>query len=524
MTPAAGNQRTFSYNSLGRLLSAGNPETTNETYLYDENGNLTVREDQRGISTLFSYSGLDQLIEKTYSDYASSSPTPWPSYYYNRGWLTEALVGGTGNTTVVYGSFDGLGRPQSVTQNTGTQSFPFTVAYAASDAISSVTNPWGRTITTTFDRAGRVSAVSGSKNQVNTPYAGSFGYAPQGAVTSMTTHDGVTHAAGYNAQLQTSGVSATGILAGQQANLLSLTLGYSGSGNNGNVVSQQITRQYLNGSAVQTFFTTQNYGYTDGMNRLDSASEGGNWSDTYVYDCMSNRAVTGSSSSSSLASNFTPQTASGSSCVLGSSSPSLPFDANNHWTAASYDLAGNMTAVSTQTMQYDGERRLTQLQDTGTNPVTTVTYGYDADGRRVVKTSAAGTTIYVYGPDGELAGESSTVPSTATGTQYLTTDHLGSTRLTTDANGNPVSCHDYVPFGQEIPATWGSRSGVPCYASAAVDTDLKFTGQVRDGDTTPGLDQFGYRYLSGAQGRFMSPDPFNAGADPGNPQSWNMYS
>ena len=113
-------------------------------------------------------------------------------------------------------------------------------------------------ITTTFDRAGRVSAVSGSKNQVNTPYAGSFGYAPQGAVTSMTTHDGVTHAAGYNAQLQTSGVSATGILAGQQAN--SLTLGYSGSGNNGNVVSQQITRQYLNGSAVQTFFTTQNYG------------------------------------------------------------------------------------------------------------------------------------------------------------------------------------------------------------------------------------------------------------------------
>ena len=101
--------------------------------------------------------------------------------------------------------------------------------------------------------------------------------------------------------------------------------------------------------------------------------------------------------------------------MLGSSSLSLPFDANNHSTAASYDLAGNMTAVSTQTMQYDGERRLTQLQDTGTNPVTTATYGFDADGRRVVKTSAAGTTIYVYGPDGELAGESSTVPSTATG-------------------------------------------------------------------------------------------------------------
>jgi hypothetical protein len=32
------------------------------------------------------------------------------------------------------------------------------------------------------------------------------------------------------------------------------------------------------------------------------------------------------------------------------------------------------------------------------------------------------------------------------------------------------------------------------------------------------------RYLSGAQGRFQSPDPGNAGADPSNPQSWNGYA
>ena len=35
----------------------------------------------------------------------------------------------------------------------------------------------------------------------------------------------------------------------------------------------------------------------------------------------------------------------------------------------------------------------------------------DADGRRVIKSTSGGTTIYVYGPDGELAGESSTIPS-----------------------------------------------------------------------------------------------------------------
>lgn len=30
--------------------------------------------------------------------------------------------------------------------------------------------------------------------------------------------------------------------------------------------------------------------------------------------------------------------------------------------------------------------------------------------------------------------------------------------------------------------------------------------------------------MSGAQGRFQSPDPGNAGADPSNPQTWNAYS
>jgi RHS repeat-associated protein len=49
------------------------------------------------------------------------------------------------------------------------------------------------------------------------------------------------------------------------------------------------------------------------------------------------------------------------------------------------------------------------------------------------------------------------------------------------------------------------------------------TGKERDAET--GLDFFGARYFSGAQGRFTSPDPAgNAVADPSNPQSWNQYA
>ncbi len=50
----------------------------------------------------------------------------------------------------------------------------------------------------------------------------------------------------------------------------------------------------------------------------------------------------------------------------------------------------------------------------------------------------------------------------------------------------------------------------------------KFTGKERDAET--GLDYFGARYYSGAQGRFTSVDPDNAGALEDDPQSWNAYA
>jgi hypothetical protein len=40
-------------------------------------------------------------------------------------------------------------------------------------------------------------------------------------------------------------------------------------------------------------------------------------------------------------------------------------------------------------------------------------------------------------------------------------DHLGSTRIVTNAQGSVVERHDYLPFGEEIiGATGGWRSGV----------------------------------------------------------------
>jgi len=91
--------------------------------------------------------------------------------------------------------------------------------------------------------------------------------------------------------------------------------------------------------------------------------------------------------------------------------------------------------------------------------------------------------------------------------------------MLTDAGGAVVARHDYLPFGVEIP---GGSAGRTTLWGTNDNVTQKFTGQERDQET--GFDFFQARYFGSAQARFNSPDPFNAGADIVNPQSWNGYA
>ena len=120
-------------------------------------------------------------------------------------------------------------------------------------------------------------------------------------------------------------------------------------------------------------------------------------------------------------------------------------------------------------------------------------------------------------------------------------DHLGSTRMVTDAALNSGSVqvrafHDYPPFGEEVQSGTGSWDGRSNLWGIADAPKQRFTGKERDeswesGGPGGGLDFFGARYFSGAQGRFTSPDPM---AHPGesevgevgfllDPQRWDKY-
>jgi RHS repeat-associated protein len=172
-------------------------------------------------------------------------------------------------------------------------------------------------------------------------------------------------------------------------------------------------------------------------------------------------------------------------------------------------------------------------------------YQYDGEGRRIGKlvcptlsvcdwtTQGASTTLYVYDAQGNVVAEyaqSATPPPTPLCTTcYLGADHLGSTRVVTNALG-AVAYHDYLPFGEEIPSSMGGRSSL--YGGADGVT-RKFTGKERDAELASsamqGLDFFGARYYSGAQGRYTTPDwsekpepiPY---ANLSDPQTFNLYT
>jgi RHS repeat-associated protein len=114
--------------------------------------------------------------------------------------------------------------------------------------------------------------------------------------------------------------------------------------------------------------------------------------------------------------------------------------------------------------------------------------------------------------------------------RWLVADQLGSPRMVLDKGGSlaGVRRHDYLPFGEEIPADAVWRTYERGYADDNVRQE--FAGKERDPET--GLDYVMARFYSSQQGRFTSADPFGPWAMSGrekqaflsDPQQWNRYS
>ena len=249
---------------------------------------------------------------------------------------------------------------------------------------------------------------------------------------------------------------------------------------------------------------------------ISSASQ---WNQTYDIDRWGNRAVN-TSSTYIPSPGLTPQSLNAFDTATNRIKPAV-------MTGIGYDTSGNLTSQpnpvsGNDTIVYDAENHQTSYTKAS---VGATNYSYDGDGHRVKKTDPNNnTTIFVYNVIGQLIGEYISGTPSGGGTSYLTSDHLGSTRVVTsaaDGNGNVTvkARYDYLPFGEEIGSDLGSRTLVTGYG-AAEGTRQKFTQKERDNESA--LDYFGSRYYSSAEGRFTSADSLMG--DKETPQALNLYS
>jgi len=537
--------RTFTYTSLGRLASAANPESGTVSYTYDNNGNLLTRTDAIGnVTTMSTYDALNRITGKSYSVVSPTVATSSVTYKYdnqsldscapslNRGpsigrlvAVTTGTCSGSNYSGNFYG-YNGLGQVTEFHQRTDNYNYKTdSITYNKSGFLTGMTYPSGRTVTMSPDTAGRLSQVISN----STTLVSSITYAAHGGLASENYGNGLIHAIDYNARLQPTEIKLG--VSGTPASKLDLQFGYGTTANNGNILTQSI--------GVSTSVFNQSYGY-DTLNRLTSAQEtpssGTGWSQAFTYDRYGNRSV---SSSTSGILTFNP-------------SPTIDTTTNRFVTtggAFAYDGAGNLTqeitasgSLTSRFYTYDAENHLIEAKQGGSLGTATTTggYVYDSEGRRVKKTTSDNLRM-VYNSSGQLLAEydlsgSATVPTkeyvygvngllatidSTNGTLYTTSDHLGSPRVVTDSNKNPVERHDYVPFGEEIPTSFGNRNTITGYGVDILRQ--KFTSKERDTET--GLDFFDARYYASVQGRFTSVDPIYFQARMvKDPQSFNLYT
>jgi RHS repeat-associated protein len=101
---------------------------------------------------------------------------------------------------------------------------------------------------------------------------------------------------------------------------------------------------------------------------------------------------------------------------------------------------------------------------------------------------------------------------------YLTSDHLGSPRLITDATGKVIARHDYSAFSDETFTVQRTQS--LNYKPDTIRQD--YTGYQKDDES--GLEFAQARYYNTSHGRFTSIDPLTASANVKDPQTFNRYS
>jgi RHS repeat-associated protein len=438
--------------------------STGEVMCFNGAGLLTSQADRDGNTTAFSYNGIGQETQVTYTPKGVSSPTETVTATYTGQDLTglSESGGSTGTKTVTYG-INANGDLTSVQQPDGTT---ITLGYDGSHDLTSIENGAGATTTLTYNSADQVTAVgqtygsggatattrlsyvSATETQVATPTTNqsdpvssvpntTYTINSQDLVTTAVDPSGATRSTSYTSSFNNVQTSGNGLTGGTTTNT------YTSNG-----------AESLNSSASPTgatatlYYTNSNSGTNPTGEYQPSSSHDAQGNATaYTYDGAGNQLT----STSALAADATV-TSNADGTPATSTDPdggqtSYSYNSRHQLTTVTppasgslkpititYDGFGRISTVAdgngnTVTYTYDLADRITKAAYTGGSRTLTVTYAYDGAGNLKTQTDASGTTSYTY--DGR--NQALTKNATSGG---------GTLTYNYDADGNMTSAQD----------------------------------------------------------------------------------
>lgn len=432
-----GQTRSFSYDSLKRLLSATNPESGNVCYGtrvsgvcqadgYDDDGNLLHRTDARGVQANYTYDALGRMLTTSYANDSNSTPTVTYSYdpniTYGKGRLSSvSSTVSTSNYTV----FDALGRVKTASQVMGAQTYTMTYTYDLTGAITSMTYPSGNSVTNIYDTTGRLTTFKGTLGGTTLRnYSTGIAYTSLGGMTQekLETATPVYNKRFYNARGQLSEIregltpNDTSWQRGAIINSYSTCGGMCGGinsttpmpDNNGNLKTQQVFIPQVDDATYEQHYDlfSQTYQY-DSINRLQSVAEG-SWQQTYGYDQYGNRKITSATgaginnTASAVVQNTTTNRLYGPN-ETEASHPLIDYDASGN---QKKDYYTDSALSKKYDRAFDAENRIKNATTTFADNSTQLSvYTYDGSGHRVKRNIGGAETWQVYGVGGELIAE-----------------------------------------------------------------------------------------------------------------------
>ena len=521
--PAGGGTTTFTYDLAGRLTGVKDPVGNLTSYTYDTADRLTVATDPLGKRTTHAY---DPVGNRTTTTDRLGRIRQF-AYDADDRLVTEAWkpVGGGATIRTVTWTYDDAGRLTAVKDPDSQYAY----AYDNADRLTGVDNAGSPgmpsvALTYAYDPAGNRTAVQDSLGGLT-----SYAYDVRNWLTDIT-QSGTGVAAkrvdfAYDAAGRRTGLTRFSDLAGTATVLVTANT-YDDADRLTN-----LTHKTAGGT------TRASYGYTlDAAGRLTGeartwTTSGGTASDTVGYGYTNDDQLTGvTHSNGSFAAESFGYDANGNRNTAGYGTTT-----GNRLAAApgftyAHDAEGNRTSVTETatgkitTYAYDHRDRMTgaTIKDASGSVLARTTYTYDALDRRIKVAAGANVLKVVYDGPAVILDFNGGNAEVA---RYLQGPAIDEVLARETGTGNTVAWYlqDRLGTVRDIANNSGAivdHLGYDAFGAVTIETDpgygdrFKFTG--RELDPVTGLQFNRARWYDAAAGRFLSEDPIGFGGGDAN--------